>query len=172
MAEGRRRVHERFGVELEPEVQVLGRGRVAAVGSWGEQGAGAHAARLPLRPLGSRLVRAGRWRFCALVAALGGRHLHVLAARPQPVRGEVGSGWDGIPARVERRGAAAGRFSSAGREMTTLHVRPDALRQAAARFPLVDSVRANPDFPNSLTVHVSERHPVALIDGGAVAGRR
>ena len=24
MAEGRRRVHERFGVELEPEVQVLG----------------------------------------------------------------------------------------------------------------------------------------------------
>ena len=26
MAEGRRRVHERFGVVLEPEVQVLGRG--------------------------------------------------------------------------------------------------------------------------------------------------
>ena len=24
MAEGRRRVHERFGIELEPEVQVLG----------------------------------------------------------------------------------------------------------------------------------------------------
>ncbi len=29
MAAGRRRVHERFGVELEPEVQVLGDGRVA-----------------------------------------------------------------------------------------------------------------------------------------------
>ncbi|HVO54294.1 MAG TPA: UDP-N-acetylmuramate dehydrogenase [Solirubrobacterales bacterium] len=32
MAEGRRRVHERFGVELEPEVQVLG--EVALPGGW------------------------------------------------------------------------------------------------------------------------------------------
>ena len=32
MAEGRRRVHERFGVELEPEVQVLG--EVRWPGGW------------------------------------------------------------------------------------------------------------------------------------------
>ena len=32
MAEGRRRVHERFGVELEPEVQILG--DVSWPGDW------------------------------------------------------------------------------------------------------------------------------------------
>ena len=49
MAAGRRRVHERFGVELEPEVQVLGDGRVA-------RGLGA---RRPTTDAGRSSARAG-----------------------------------------------------------------------------------------------------------------
>ena len=56
-----------------------------------------------------------------------------------------------------------------GREMTTLHVRPDLLREAAARFPLVASVSAEADFPDGLTVRVVERRPVAVLGDGADA---
>jgi cell division protein FtsQ len=57
----------------------------------------------------------------------------------------------------------------AGREMTTLHVRPDLLREAAAGFPLVASVSAEADFPDGLTVRVAERRPVAVLGDGAGA---
>jgi cell division protein FtsQ len=57
----------------------------------------------------------------------------------------------------------------AGREMTTLHVRPELLREAAAGFPLVASVSAEADFPDGLTVRVTERRPVAVLGDGARA---
>ena len=56
----------------------------------------------------------------------------------------------------------------AGREMTTLHVREDRLRAAAGRFPTVSSVKADPEFPNGLTIEVTEREAVAVL---AVDGR-
>jgi cell division protein FtsQ len=57
----------------------------------------------------------------------------------------------------------------AGREMTTLHVRPDLLSEAAAGFPMVASVSAEADFPDGLTVRVAERRPVAVLGEGADA---
>ena len=50
MGEGRRRVRERFGVELEPEVQILG--EVDTTPLWGE--------RVSAATLAARGARAGR----------------------------------------------------------------------------------------------------------------
>jgi cell division protein FtsQ len=51
------------------------------------------------------------------------------------------------------------------RDMTTLHVRQDALRAAVAQYPSVASLRADPDFPHGLTIEVVEHTPVALLGG-------
>lgn len=63
---------------------------------------------------------------------------------------------------------------TAGQDMTTLHVRPEALEQAVAPFAAVRSVTATPDFPHGLRVSVAQRVPVAVLAGGgrtvAVAG--
>jgi cell division protein FtsQ len=67
--------------------------------------------------------------------------------------------------REELRGA----LIEAGREMTTLHLRPELLREAAAGFPLVASVSAEADFPDGLIVRVVERRPVAVLGVGAGA---
>src|SRR4051812_23106841 len=121
---------------------------------------------LPLRPLGSRLVRRAL-AVLGLLLALAAlymfwlRDLSLFAVKSVRV--------EGIPARSDDGSELRQALAAAGRQMTTLHVRPDALRQAAARFPLVDSVHADAGFPNSLTIRVSERRPVALIDGGSVA---
>jgi cell division protein FtsQ len=60
-------------------------------------------------------------------------------------------------------------LNAAARDMTTLHLRPELLGEATARFPLVKSVTADPDFPSSLTVRVTERRPAALIGDGEEA---
>ena len=61
-----------------------------------------------------------------------------------------------------------------GREMTTLHVDQSAITDAARPFPLVESVSADPSFPSTLNIKVTERRPAALIGEGsgavAVAG--
>src|ERR671910_584618 len=55
-------------------------------------------------------------------------------------------------------------LTQAARGMTTLHVREDDLREVAARYPTVRSVSADASFPNGLTIEVTERKPVALVD--------
>lgn len=77
--------------------------------------------------------------------------------------------FEGAPAKS--RGSAGLRrvLTAAAGEMTTLHVRPELLSAAASRFPLVRSVRAEADFPSTLTIRVSERRPSALIGAGKAA---
>jgi len=52
----------------------------------------------------------------------------------------------------------------AARDMTTLHVRTDALEAAVAAYPTVTAVDADPDFPHELTISVRERRAVANLD--------
>jgi cell division septal protein FtsQ len=65
-------------------------------------------------------------------------------------------------------------LTAVGLEMTTLHISQSALADAARPFPLVESVSADPSFPSTLNLHVTERRPAALIGDGsdavAVAG--
>jgi cell division protein FtsQ len=58
------------------------------------------------------------------------------------------------------------RLTAAARGMTTLHIDEDALREAVAAFPVVDSVHADADFPHTLRIVVSERVPVAALTAG------
>jgi cell division protein FtsQ len=117
-----------------------------------------------------RPVAAGPWRRRAALAALalallaGGywfwlRDSSLVAVRHVEVVGVSDSSAEGRQVRAALTGAAE--------EMTTLHVRPQLLEEAAARFPLVRSVSASPGFPNSLTVTVVERIPAALIGLGS-----
>ena len=55
---------------------------------------------------------------------------------------------------------------SVARDMTTLHIREDELRQAVARFPTVGDLRVEGDFPDALRIEVIEREPVAVVTRG------
>ncbi|HEX6391176.1 MAG TPA: FtsQ-type POTRA domain-containing protein [Solirubrobacteraceae bacterium] len=55
---------------------------------------------------------------------------------------------------------------NAAEDMTTLHVREDALRKALAPYPIVKDVRVQADFPHRLKVTVVEHEPVAVIVSG------
>jgi cell division protein FtsQ len=55
---------------------------------------------------------------------------------------------------------------TAASDMTTLHVREDALRAAVRPYPSVAGVRVQTDFPHALTIAVNERTPVAALDAG------
>ena len=65
-------------------------------------------------------------------------------------------------------------LESAGRDMTTLHVRESALLSAVAAYPVVRSLRTETDFPHGLRITVNAYEPVAAIRAGsrltAVAG--
>ena len=67
----------------------------------------------------------------------------------------------------ERRIRAA--VERAAREMTTLHVREQALHDAVAPYPSVAGLRIDTDFPHGMSVEVLEHRPVAALD---VDGRR
>jgi cell division protein FtsQ len=56
---------------------------------------------------------------------------------------------------------------SAALDMTTLHVRDDALRAAVSEYPSIKDVEADADLPHRLAIRVNERAPVAAIDTGA-----
>jgi cell division protein FtsQ len=69
--------------------------------------------------------------------------------------------------RIEGAGGADSQrieaaLTRAAGDMTTLHVDDQALRDAVADFPTVASVSADPSFPHSLTIQVSERQPVLI----------
>ena len=53
---------------------------------------------------------------------------------------------------------------TAAREMTTLHVREQALREATASFTSVEDLRVKTDFPHAMTIEVIERQPVAALE--------
>jgi cell division protein FtsQ len=53
-------------------------------------------------------------------------------------------------------------LASTAETMTTLHVDEARLQDAAAAFPVVARVEAQPDFPHGMTIHVIEHRPVAL----------
>jgi cell division protein FtsQ len=59
-----------------------------------------------------------------------------------------------------------GALRNAAQDMTTLHVREDALRAAVQQYPSVASVRASADLPNRLRIEVRSRTPVAVLDTG------
>ncbi len=50
------------------------------------------------------------------------------------------------------------------RDMTTLNVREDALRDAVSSYPSVTAVETRTDFPHELTILVHERRQVAVLD--------
>lgn len=54
-------------------------------------------------------------------------------------------------------------LESAALEMTTLHVRPQALRDATANTTSVASLKVSADFPHTLRIQVIERRPVAAL---------
>lgn len=58
-------------------------------------------------------------------------------------------------------------LEDAGLDMTTLHVRQSALRNAVADFPVVRSVTAQGDFPHVLRIQIELNLPVALMQTSA-----
>jgi cell division protein FtsQ len=68
-------------------------------------------------------------------------------------------------------GTQAGRITralkSAGRDMTTLHVRENALLSAVAAYPVVRSLRTETDFPHGLQITINAYEPVAAVRAGA-----
>jgi cell division protein FtsQ len=68
-------------------------------------------------------------------------------------------------------GAIAAALTGAARGMSTLDVKPAALRAAVAPYPIVRSVRARAKFPHGMSIEVVEQPPVAalVIDGARTA---
>jgi cell division protein FtsQ len=59
-------------------------------------------------------------------------------------------------------------LTEAARDMTTLHVREDELRQAVSGYPVVNDLRVAADFPHGLRIEVVERRPVAVLVSGSL----
>ena len=62
-------------------------------------------------------------------------------------------------------------LTNAAREMTTLHVREDSLREAVESYPVVRDLEAEADFPHRLRITVNAYDPIGAmqIGGRAVA---
>ncbi len=97
-----------------------------------------------------------------LVALLGSgwlwlRDSSLVAVRRVTITGLAGPGADPLRAAL----------NDAALDMTTLHVRGDALRRAARAFPIVKDVHLSAQPPHGLLVAVEEQVPVvALVAGG------
>jgi cell division protein FtsQ len=59
-----------------------------------------------------------------------------------------------------------GALEAAARNQSTLHVREDALRAAAAQFASVAGLHVETDFPHAMRIQVIERRPVAALVAG------
>ena len=55
-------------------------------------------------------------------------------------------------------------LTDAAHDMTTLHVRPDALQTAVSPFPIVKDLRVETDFPHGMRIAVIEHDAVAAVD--------
>src|SRR5438132_5433875 len=102
---------------------------------------------------------------CVIVAPLLGggwlwlRHSSLVAVRDVRISGVHGHGAAAIDAALVR----------AARQMSTLDVRPAALRAAVAPFRVVRDVRVTASFPHAMRISVIEQPPVAAL---AAAGAR
>jgi cell division protein FtsQ len=72
-------------------------------------------------------------------------------------------------ATTSEEGRIRSALERAARDMTTLHVREEALHDAVAPYPSVAGLRVETDFPHAMSVQVLEHRPVAAIE---VDGRR
>ncbi|MEA2386053.1 MAG: cell division protein FtsQ [Thermoleophilaceae bacterium] len=54
-------------------------------------------------------------------------------------------------------------LESVAGEMTTLHIRVDALEDAARQFPVIAAIEVERDFPHRLRIAVTERRPAGLV---------
>jgi cell division protein FtsQ len=106
---------------------------------------------------GRRLLRLGLGLIVLLATTAAGwmwlRDSSLVAVRTVEITGVTASDGDRVKSALE--GAAL--------EMTTLHVRPQALRDATANLSSVGSVQVSSDFPHTLRIHVIERRPVAAL---------
>ena len=199
MAEGRRRVRERFGVELEPEVQFLG--EVDTSPLWGAprtslssgqavagRRPGAERARAEGRGSARRSARTGTLRAFAvsvltlrlLPPRMRRRVLMVLAVCLVLAAGFQFWLRDSPLVAVEdvkvtgltTKDAPRVRaaLASAAHNMTTLHVDHAELERAIAAYPVVRALEVNADFPHRLEIRVLEHRPAALVGGLPVAG--
>ena len=66
-------------------------------------------------------------------------------------------------------GAIRAALTDAGRNMTTLHVREDELREAIEAYPTVTHIEADGDFPHELTIAVRQEPPIGALE---LAGER
>ena len=118
---------------------------------------------------GSRRALRWRYRFALAIvalAALGAGYLFwlrdssLVAVNDVEVVGVVGPEREQVVAELTR----------IGEQMTTLHADRERIERAAARFPTVDSVSVDPNFPHGLRIEINERPPrlLASADGEQV----
>ena len=107
-----------------------------------------------------RLIRLGLGLIVLLALAGSGwmwlRDSNLVAVRDVQVTGVTASDGERVRSALE----------NAAQEMTTLHVREQALREATASFTSVEDLRVKADFPHGMTIEVIERQPVAALAGG------
>ena len=108
--------------------------------------------RVPLRLLVALLLLAG--------LGYGGwmwlRDSSLAAVRDVEVTGSTSSEQSRVRAALD----------AAARDMTTLHVREEALRSAVAQFSSVANLEVETDFPHTLRIRVLEHTPVAVLVSG------
>jgi cell division protein FtsQ len=106
---------------------------------------------------GRRVLRYGFGLITVLALAGGGwmwlRDSTLVAVRDVQVTGVTASDGEQVKAALE----------SAALEMTTLHARADALREATASYTSVAGLKVTTDFPHGMTIHVVERQAVAAL---------
>lgn len=115
--------------------------------------AAARGRRAPRRPTLRLLVA-----LVATAGVLGGSWLVLRDSGLVAVRDVEVTGASGAQA-----GAIRSALTTAGHDMTTLHLRPDQLRTAVAPYAAVRDIVAESDFPHRLRVRVVEYDPVAAI---------
>lgn len=107
--------------------------------------------RLVAMIVAAALVLAGGWLWL--------RDAALVEVRDVRVSGSTSSERDRVRAALEL----------AARDMTTLHVREDALYAAVAPYSSVAGLRVRTDFPHGMAIEVIEHRPVAALESG---GRR
>jgi cell division protein FtsQ len=130
----------------------------------GDRGASAHGRRALAWLSGNRLALRAGVALLVVGALLGGtwlwlRNSSLVAVRHVHITGVHG------PDAIEIRTA----LDDAARRMTTLDFNEDALRAAVSSFAIVGALHAGTSFPHSVSVSVTERPPVAVLQS---AGQR
>jgi cell division protein FtsQ len=106
---------------------------------------------------GRRLVRLAVGLVLVLALASGGwmwlRDSSLVAVRDVRITGVTASDGEQVKAAL----------TSAALDMTTLHVQPQALKEATSNLTSVQSLKVSSDFPHKLSIQVIERQPVAAL---------